>query len=84
MMRSEEKTIILRVVENYFHTGSVSDEQVKVTSLPQGKTSYVEHIGADGRSIMLDEYRVDGKVIWAGYSARSATVYVSTTSTAIT
>ncbi len=81
-MYSEEKTIVLRVVENYFRTGNVSDEQVKVTSLPQGKTSYVEHIGVDGRSIMLNEYRMNGKVVWAGYSARSGTVYVSLTSTA--
>jgi len=76
-MPSEEKIIINRVVENFARTGSVTDEQVKVTSLPRGKTSYVEYIGQDGRSIMLDEYRVDGKAIWAGYSSRSGTVYLS-------
>lgn len=76
-MRSEEKTIILRVVENYIRTGNLADEQVKVTSLPLGKTSYVEHTGDDGRSVMLDEYRIDGRVVWAGYSSRSGTVYLS-------
>ena len=80
MIRSEEKTIILRVVENYVLTGATSDEQVKVTSLPQGKTSFVEQLGESGRSIMLDEYKVNGKVIWAGYSTRSRTVYLSLTS----
>lgn len=83
-MYSEAKTIILRVVENYFLTGNVNDEQVKVTSLAHGQTSYVEHIGVDGRSIMLDEFRKNGKVIWAGYSSRSGTVYVSLTNTATT
>ncbi|MEW6029535.1 MAG: hypothetical protein ACOYZ8_09885 [Chloroflexota bacterium] len=76
-MRSEEKTIILRVVENFVRTGSASDEQVEVTCLPAGKTSYVEQSGGDGRSVMLDEYRVNGTVVWAGYSARSGTVYLS-------
>jgi len=78
-MASEEKTIITRVVENYARTGTAADEKVKVTNLPHGKTSYVEYIGQDGRSVMLDEYHVDGKVIWAGYSSRSGTVYLSLT-----
>jgi hypothetical protein len=76
-MYSEEKNIILRVVENYLRTGIAGDDQVKVTSLPHGKSSYVEQNGADGRSIMLEEYRLDGKVVRAGYSARSGTVYLS-------
>jgi hypothetical protein len=77
IMPSEEKTIIKRVVENFARTGNATDEQVKVANLPKGKTSFVEYIGQDGRSIMLDEYHVDGKTIWAGYSSRSGTVYLS-------
>ncbi len=76
-MPSEEKKIILRVVENFLRTGSASDEQVKVTCLPKDKSSYVEQIGEDGRTILLDEYRLDGSVIWASYSTRSGTVYLS-------
>jgi hypothetical protein len=76
-MPSEEKIIIRRVIENFARTGEASDEVVNVTSLPKGKTSFVEYIGADGRSVMLDEYRVDEKIIWAGYSSRSKTVYLS-------
>lgn len=76
-MASEEKTIILRVVETFIRTGNASDEQVKVTSLPPGKSSYVEQSGEEGRSVMLDEYRFDGRVVWAGYSTRSGTVYLS-------
>ncbi|MFN8412314.1 MAG: hypothetical protein U0Z26_08000 [Anaerolineales bacterium] len=76
-MPSEEKIILLRVVENFARTGNATDEQVKVTNLPKGKTSYVEQTGEDGRSIMLDEYRVEGRVIRAGYSSRSETVYLS-------
>lgn len=78
-MPSEEKAIILRVVENFVRTGNAGDEQVKVTRLPAGKTSYVEQSGEDGRSVMLDEYRVNSTVVWAGYSARSGTVYLSLT-----
>lgn len=78
-MASEEKTIINRVVDNFARTGQAADEKVKVTNLPQGKTSYVEYIGQDGRSIMLDEYHVDGRTIRAGYSSRSGTVYLSLT-----
>jgi hypothetical protein len=78
-MGLEEKAIILRVVENYIRTGNFGDAHVKVSNLPQGKTSFVEHIGEDGRSVMLDEYRVNGRVVWAGYSSRSGTVYLSLT-----
>ncbi|MBI5840727.1 MAG: hypothetical protein HZB19_11560 [Chloroflexi bacterium] len=80
-MSSEEKQIIQRVVERYIRTGSTSDDQVNVTCLPVDKTSYVERIGEDGRIILLDEYRLDGKVIWASYSTRSETVYLSLKST---
>ena len=76
-MQSEEKIILQRVVENFIRTGNASDEHVKVTNLPKGKTSYVEQFGLDGRSVMLKEYRVDGKVVYAGYSSRSETVYLS-------
>lgn len=76
-MQSEEKAILQRVVENFARTGNASDEQVTVTCLPQGKTSYVEKIGDSDRSVMLNEYRVDEKLFRAGYSSRSKTVYLS-------
>jgi hypothetical protein len=77
-MFSEEKNTIMQVVERFAQTGSTSDPAVKVVLLPDNKTSYVERTGEDGRSIMLDEYRVDGKAFRAGYSGRSGTVYLST------
>jgi hypothetical protein len=76
-MSSEDKQIVLRVVEHYIRTGSASDDHVNVICLPVDKTSYVEHTGEDGRTLLLDEYRLDGKVIWAAYSPRSETVYLS-------
>ena len=79
-MIANERQTLLRIVERYARTGSASDDTVKVTCLPDNKTSFVEQTGEDGRSVMLDEYRVDGKVIWAGYSGRSGTVYLSTAS----
>jgi hypothetical protein len=76
-MLSEEKQIILRVVEHYVRTGSIEDEQVKVTCLSENKTSAIEHSGVDSRSIMLDEYKVDGISVWAGYSGKSGMVFLS-------
>lgn len=76
-MSSEDKTIILRVLENFVSTGNAVDEHVKVTSLPQGKTSYIEKTGQDGRVLMLDEYHIQNTVFRAGYSLRSGTVYLS-------
>ncbi|MFN8383437.1 MAG: hypothetical protein U0V02_15950 [Anaerolineales bacterium] len=73
----EDKKIINRVLENYVLTGNGSDDEVKVTCLPANKTSYIEQIGGDGRIILLEEYRFSEKVIWASYSARSGTVYLS-------
>lgn len=72
-MQSEEKTILQRVVENFALTGNANDEQVTVVSLPNGKSSTIEN----DRSVMLKEYKVNEKLIWAGYSSRSNTVYLS-------
>jgi len=73
----DEKETLLRIMERFLLTGSTSDDEVKVTCLPKNKTSFVEYIGEDGRSIYLDEYHVEGKVIWAGFSSRTQTVYLS-------
>lgn len=76
-MFSDQKTIIMRVVEHFALTGEATDGEVKVTCLPDNKTSVVEQNTDGGRSVMLDEYRSDGHVIWAGYSPRTGTVYLS-------
>ena len=74
---SDEKVIITRVVEHYAITGEASDNEVKVTRLPDNKTSYVEQGADGGRGVQLDEYRINGRVIWAGYSSRTGIVYLS-------
>ncbi len=76
-MASTEKTLIARILEQFVRTGRAEDEQVKIILLPQGKTSFVEYLGTDGRSVLLDKYQIEGKFIWAGYSTRSETVYLS-------
>lgn len=76
-MQSEERTILQRVVENYAIRGITTDEQVSVVCISNGKTSTIEKIGDDGRTLMLDEYIVNQKTIRAGYSSRSQTVYLS-------
>lgn len=76
-MQSEEKTILQRVVENFANNGTTTDEQVTIVCVPNGKTSAIEKIGGEGRTVMLDEYAVNQKLIRAGYSSRSNTVYLS-------
>lgn len=76
-MMSEERTIIQRVIERYVRTGSIVDEQVQVTILAQNKTSAMEKIGEDSRSVMLDEYKVDEVKVRSSYSSRSNMVYLS-------
>lgn len=72
-MQSEEKAILKRVVENYVQTGNAADEEVTVVCIPNGKSSTIEN----ERTVMLEEYRVNEKLIRAGYSSRSKTVYLS-------
>jgi hypothetical protein len=74
---SDEKVIITRVVENYASAGQLTDGQVQVIHLPDNKTSFVEQGTDGGRGVQLDEYRVNGRVIWAGYSSRTGIVYIS-------
>ena len=74
---SEEKIILQRVVQHYANTGEAHDDQVSVTRLPDNKTSFVEPTPDGGRGITLDEFRVDGRVIWAAYSNRTRIVYIS-------
>ena len=73
----DENEILLRVTERFVRTGSTTDEQIKVIRLPDNKSSFVEYIGVDGRSIYLNEFHVDGKIIWAGFSSRTQTVFLS-------
>ncbi len=76
-MMSEEKQILTRIVEHYALTGEVADPQVTVVHLPDNKTSFVEPTADGGRGIGLDEFRFDGRVVWAAYSSRTKTVYIS-------
>ena len=68
---------MLQIVEQYSRQSNVLAQEIKVTRVPDYKTIYVEQIGTDGRSIVLTEYKVDGKTYWAGYSTYSQTVFVS-------
>ncbi len=73
----DEKEIILNAVQGYVRNGSSRLGEVHVTCLPNNKTSCIEQVDGEGRSVMLDEFCVDGKPVWAGYSSRSQTVYIS-------
>ncbi len=68
---------ITKILEQFSRKGEMVDGQVKVTRVPDYKTVYIEHVGEIGRAVMLSEFKVDGKIYWAGYSSRSDTVFVS-------
>jgi len=71
------QTEMLTIVEQFSRNVEVVEGEMKVTRVPDSKTMYVETIGEIGRSIFFNEYKVDGKTYWAGYSSRSDTVFVS-------
>lgn len=68
---------IIKILEQYSRKIDQEEGQVKVQRVPDYKTIYIEQNGAAGRSIVLREFKVDGKIFWAGYSPYSETIFVS-------
>ena len=68
---------LLRIVEQYTRKSDAGYGDITVTRVPDQKTVFVEQFDGVGRSIMLNQYDVDGATYWAGYSSRSETVYIS-------
>ncbi len=66
-----------RNVEQYSRNVEPVEGQIPVIRVPDFITVYVEQIDEDGRSIVFNEYKVDGKTYWAGYSSRSNQIFVS-------
>lgn len=73
----DEKEMLRKMVVQYARTGCEQDGEIKIKRVQDRKTTYVEPNVEGGRSIIMNEYKVDGKTYWAGYSSRSQTVYVS-------
>jgi hypothetical protein len=68
---------MLMIVQRFSRNGESEPEKMKVIQVADSKTMHVETIGEIGRSILFNEYIVDGNTYWAGYSSRSDTVFVS-------
>jgi hypothetical protein len=68
---------LLKIVEEFGRNDGVVEGEYKVTRVEDSKTMYVETIGEAGRAIFFNEFKIDGKTYWAGYSSRSQTVFVS-------
>ena len=68
---------LTQIIEQFSRKIEPVEGEVKVIRVPDYKTVYVEQIGEVGRAINLNEFKVDGKIYWAGYSSRSDTVFVS-------
>jgi len=73
----DEKQLLHDMVVLYARTGSLEDGEIKIQRVQDRKTTYVEPNGEGGRSIFMNEYKVDGKTYWAGFSSRTHTVYIS-------
>jgi hypothetical protein len=68
---------MINIMEQYNQKSEAIEGAIKIVRVPDYKTVYVEQIGEIGRSIILNEYKVNGKTYRAGYSSRSETVFVS-------
>ena len=68
---------MIKSLEQFSRNIEPEEGQVKVTRIPDYTTVYLEQIAGVGRSLFLNEYKIDGKTFWAGYSPRSETVFVS-------
>jgi hypothetical protein len=68
---------LLTIVEQYCRKVDSTFKEITVTRVANWKTVFVEQIGESGRAVMMNEYKVDGVICWAGYSSRSQTVYIS-------
>jgi len=68
---------LLTIVEQYCRKIESTFKDITVTRVANWKTVFVEQIGESGRAVMMNEYKVDGTICWAGYSSRSQTVYIS-------
>jgi hypothetical protein len=68
---------MIKIVEQFSRKSEPVTGQIRITRVPDYKTVYVEQINGSGSSIVLSEYKVDGKTYWAGYSMLSDTVFVS-------
>ncbi len=74
----DENEIIKTIVEQYAATGCEVFGDIRVQRVQDHKTTYVEPtMDGGGRSVYMNEYKVNGKCYWAGYSSRNHIVYVS-------
>jgi hypothetical protein len=73
----DEKQMIHEVVESYIRTGCEKSGDIRIERIQDRKTTFVEPNGDGGRSIYMNEYKLDGKIYYVGYSSRSQTVYIS-------
>lgn len=65
------------IVEQYSRLGNDFVGEFKITRVSDWKSVFIETIGEIGRAIVMTEFKVDGKTLWAGFSTRSQTIYIS-------
>ena len=68
---------MFRIVEAYYQKPETQYEGIQISRVADRKTVFVEQTGESGRAVMMNEYKVDGAICWAGYSSRSQTIYIS-------
>jgi len=72
-----EKKQLMEILDQYSRQSYPENAAIKITRVPDNKTSTIENIAGNGSTIMMSEYRVNGKIYWAGFSMRTQTVFIS-------
>ncbi|MFH2040179.1 MAG: hypothetical protein ABIJ65_12170 [Chloroflexota bacterium] len=67
---------LLKIVELYNRDNHANFGEIKISRIPDWKTMFVEQVDG-GRVVTMTECKVDGVTYWAGYSARSQTIFIS-------
>jgi hypothetical protein len=60
-----DEKFMLEIVEQYHQKSDVVIEDINIVRVPDFKTVFVEQLDGAGRSVILTEYKVDGKKYWA-------------------
>jgi hypothetical protein len=72
-----ESLQMLQILEQYCRQGDKVVEGYPITRISDWKSTYMVQNSADGQTIVLAEFNIDGKNYWAGSSSSNQTIFVS-------
>jgi hypothetical protein len=74
---SSDRELTQKMLQLYSQSGCEQDGETKIKRVQDRKTTYIEPNDSGGRTIYMNEFKVEGKTYWAGYSSKTQTVYIS-------